>query len=305
MLKNWTVITESTKSVLAREHYLNNAKHKNHLNTEAILSIFGSENTSLNIIKNCNKYSLQQAYKRKGGRPPTPALEFVYSLPKGIRPTPEQWREMLNHIMCNLAKSIGVRPKELAPITRAVVHQQNQSSEIRGSGDHLHLLLGKFTNDLTYLRDLQRKSTTRLMKQAFNTAMLDVMNIDHLTYIPQKNYLGHAKKRSPQWKVKAARQHQKIEDKANETTQSLMKLIRQANKWLEAFNDSDTKQMNRQYNRMIKEIGLLDTSNPTLPEEELLTTLRNLIKHVDHKVDSRVSNKNKTELAKSLHRLIY
>ncbi|HHP0462542.1 TPA: hypothetical protein ACRZZI_005227 [Vibrio harveyi] len=296
MLKNWTVITESTKSVLAREKYLNDAKHKNHRNTEVILNIYGSEDTSLNMMRNCDKYTLNQANKRKGGRPPTPAVEMVFALPKGIRPNSKEWRKMLNIIMQTLALSFNVSGKDLAPITRAVVHQQTQSSATRGSGDHLHLIVGKFTNNLIYLRELQRKSTTRLIKQAFNTAMIEIMNVDHRSYSPQKNYIGVAKKRSPQWKVQAARRNQQIEDKTNETTQRLLKLMHQADKWLAAFRANDSTQMNRQYNRIMKECGLLDTSNVTMPEKELLERLRKLTT----KIDDKLCSSGKEPMAKRL-----
>ncbi|MEF1259384.1 hypothetical protein QTO16_10755 [Vibrio harveyi] len=285
--------------MLAREKYLNDAKHKNHRNTEAILNIFGSEETSLNMMRNCNKYTLQQARKRRGGRPPTPALEMVFALPKGIRPSEQEWRRIFNIIMRNLANSLDVTGKDLAMITRAVVHQQDQSEEMQSSGDHLHLLLGKFTNDLVYLRDLQRKSTTRLVKQAFNTAILEVMNIDHRSYSPKKSHLGQAKKRVPQWVVKAARRNQEIDAKANETTQRFMKLTRQATKWLEAFKSEDSRQMNRQYSRMKKELGLLDDLDVTMENKELSIMLKTLLEQVDCKI----SDDCESELKKSLRRL--
>lgn len=299
MLKNWTVITESAKCVLAREKYLNDVKHKKHRNTEAILNLFGSEETSLNIMRNCNKYTLQQASKRRGGRPPTPAIEMVFALPKGIRPSSHEWRRILNIIMRNLASSLEATGKDLAQITRAVVHQQAQSQEVRGSGDHLHLLLGKFTNDLVYLRDLQRKSTTRLVKQAFNTAILEVMNIDHRSYKPQKNYRGQAKRRAPQWVVKAARRNQEIDNKENETTQRLMKLMSQATKWLEAFKSEDSRQMNRQYNRMKKELNLIDILDASVEDKELSIMLKAMLEQVD----SKRSGDGESELKKSLRRL--
>ncbi|OEF47927.1 hypothetical protein A163_06560 [Vibrio tasmaniensis 1F-267] len=299
MLKNWTVITESIKSVLAREKYLSDAKHKNHRNTEAILNIFGSEETSLNMMKNCNKYTLYQASRRRGGRPPTPAIEMVFALPKGIRPSSREWRRILNIIMRNLTSSLDVTGQGLAQITRAVVHQQEQSEDVRGSGDHLHLLMGKFTNDLVYLRDLQRKSTTRLVKKAFNTAILEVMNIDHQSYKPQKNYRGQAKRRAPQWVVKAARRNQEIDNKENETTQRLIKLMSQATKWLEAFKSEDFRQMNRQYNRMKKELNVVDTLDASGEDKELSIMLKKLLDQVDNKR----SGNGESELKKSLRRL--
>ncbi|MEZ8297536.1 hypothetical protein AB6D11_27560, partial [Vibrio splendidus] len=69
MLKNWTVITEATRDIMAREYYLMNANHRNHKHTEQIISLFGSAKQSLNILRNCERYKLKQAAKRKGGRP--------------------------------------------------------------------------------------------------------------------------------------------------------------------------------------------------------------------------------------------
>ncbi|TOQ18677.1 hypothetical protein CGH00_23045, partial [Vibrio parahaemolyticus] len=231
MIKNWTVIAEPAKCVIARERYLNDKHHKNHTYTEQIKTIFGDENHSLNMIRNCEKYKLFLAQKRKGGRPPKPAIELVLALPKGIRPSHQQWRSMFNIVMLNLARSLNVEPKRLAPIVRAVLHQQNQDKELKGAGDHIHILLGKFTNDLVYLRDLQRKSTTRLIKQSFNVAMIKVMGISNQDYQPVKEYKGQAKKRAPSWTVKAAREKEKL----SEQNKRITRIIGQAKKWLEAY----------------------------------------------------------------------
>jgi hypothetical protein len=255
MLRNWTVITETTRDVMAREHYLLNTEHRNHRHTEQIINLFGSAKQSLNILRNCERYKLKQAAKRKGGRPPTQSVEFVCTLPKGIRPSETQWRQILNMIMKDLANHLNVSTKQLAPIVRAVVHRQNQDPNTRGSGDHIHIITGKFTDDLTYLAELQRKSTTRLFKSTFNTAVLEVAGVDHRTYKPQKQYTGKASKRVPTWQVKAARKH----DAMKSQEQQLKRMVAQANKWLKAFECNDYKQMKRQYNRLQNEIGPLET----------------------------------------------
>jgi len=265
MLRNWTVITETTRDVMAREHYLLNTEHRNHRHTEQIINLFGSAKQSLNILRNCERYKLKQALKRKGGRPPTHGVEFCFTLPKSIRPSPKQWRQILNLLMLDLAPHLNISANRLTTIVRAVVHQQDQNVELRGSGDHLHLLIGKFTDDLTYLSELQRKSTTRLLKTSFNNAVLKVINFDYRTYHPKKPYVGDAKKRVPAWKVKAARSQDEI--KAQE--KQLKRMINQAIKWLEAFECHDYKQMKRQYNRLKKESGTLEKvsdDNSTLYE---------------------------------------
>lgn len=256
MLKNWTVVTQATQNVMAREHYLTNMKHRNHKATEKILNIYGSEVQSLNMLRNCERYKLKQAAARKGGRPPKEAVEFCFTLPKSIRPSPEQWRQILNKLAKNLASHLNITTSQLATIVRAVLHQQCQNSETRGAGDHMHLIIGKFTDDLTYLAELQRKSTTRLLKTAFNNAVYEVTGIRHQSYNLQKNYSGTAKKKAPNWKVKAARKQEEI--KLQE--QHLKRMIGQAEKWLQAYELGDVKQMNRQYNRLIKEVDTVDAS---------------------------------------------
>ncbi|ENU5814312.1 hypothetical protein ACE34P_001868 [Vibrio fluvialis] len=297
MIKNWTVIAEPAKSVIARELYLNDKNHKNHSYTEQIKPIFGDENHSLNMIRNCEKYKLFLAQKRKGGRPPKPAIEFVISLPKGIRPSNEQWRSMFNIVMRNLARSLNVEPKNLAPITRAVLHQQNQDKELKGAGDHIHILLGKFTNELVYLRDLQRKSTTRLIKQSFNVAMLKVMGISNQDYQPVKGYHGRAKKRAPSWAVKAAREKEKL----SEQNKRLTRIIGQAKKWLEAYELQNVKQMNRQLNRINKELNELEGISCGEIDQVTIEMISTLFKNIDSKQKKsslRNNFKNKFALPK-------
>ncbi|MGL1339835.1 hypothetical protein ACSTJQ_25155, partial [Vibrio parahaemolyticus] len=97
-IKNWTVTAESTKSAAAREQYLNNINHKNHKNTERIFSVWGSVDTTANIIRNAEKRRLETSLKGKGGRPPSEAMEFVLTLPKGIRPDEKQWKKMCKKV---------------------------------------------------------------------------------------------------------------------------------------------------------------------------------------------------------------
>ncbi|EGQ7737610.1 hypothetical protein AW041_08820 [Vibrio parahaemolyticus] len=242
---------------MAREHYLINESHRNHKHTEKIISIFGSETQSLNILRNCERYKLKQASKRQGGRPPTEAVEFCLTLPKGVRLTQQQWRQILNKLMFTLAIHLDVPTSKLAPIVRAVLPQQNHDVAIKGTGDHMHVVIGKFTNDLIYLAELQRKSTTRLLKTAYNNAVYEVVGISHKSYRLQKGYDGIAKKRAPSWSVKAARKQEVIKQQGRQ----LKRIIAQANKWLSAFDTNDQKQMNRQYNRLCEELSNLESAN--------------------------------------------
>ncbi|NNN54569.1 hypothetical protein FKN11_24435 [Vibrio sp. 2-2(7)] len=267
-IKNWTITAEGTKSAAARERYLNDKTHKNHKHTEGYLDVHGGLGTTLNMIRNTERHKLETARNKKGGRPPLEATEFVLTFPKGIRPTKEQWKNMLAKVMLDIADNIGVNREELAPICRAVAHQQDQSPERKGSGDHLHVIVGRFTNDGKYLRALQSKSTLHRMKQSFNVAALEVMRVNHATYEPVKKYEGTAKKRAPQWKIKAARAYEEIEARAQNLERSedekrdllrvMNKLYLQSEKLVEAHEQGDKKQLNRQANRVSKSLEELE-----------------------------------------------
>ncbi|ODZ11032.1 hypothetical protein [Vibrio parahaemolyticus] len=271
-LKNWTITAQGTKSAAARERYLRDKKHPNHRNTTAYLNIHGTADTTLDIIRNCERHKLKTALKGKGGRPPVEAQEFVLTFPKDVqRATKEQWTQILNKVLDDLQYSVNTKREALEKICRAVVHQQDRDVN-GGSGDHMHMMIGKFTNNGKYLRELSSKSTLYKMKQSFNLAALEVLGVNHATYEPIKNYNGVAKKKAPQWKVKAARVYQNIDnvvvkkvERELENNKDLERIFdkfsNQAEKWIKAFAEEDSKQINRQLNRMfgtIEEVNQVD-----------------------------------------------
>lgn len=294
-IKNWTVTVESVKSTAARELYLNNTNHPNHSDTERIVNIWGNPQTTLNIQYQCEKRRLEQAMRRKGGRPPTPAMEYVFTLPKGIRPSEQQWQSMLKRIIKNLSRSIGVKPSEFNGIVRAVLHQQNQNVTRRqGSGDHLHVVIGKFTNTGHHLKELQRIGAIHTAKLSFNDAVRAELGISHHSYITQKNYLKLAKKRVPRWKVQAAREKETQEELITSVQHNLNKVLKQCEKWFKAFEVGDKKQMSRQHNRIAKSLSqlaqadvknekvfrLVDSMTSSIDEKSMLTKLPKFMRKV-------------------------
>lgn len=77
-------------------------------------------------------------------------------------------------------------------------------------------------------------------------------------YTAKQNTLKPAKKRAPQWKVKAVREREKQQQSLALVERNLNKIFKQCEKWLQAFESGDKKQMNRQYNRITKSLGLLE-----------------------------------------------
>nr|AKN36850.1 hypothetical protein [Vibrio tasmaniensis] len=274
---------ESARSSAAREIYLNDSKHANHKKTEAIISVIGSRKTSININANMEAYKLATALKRKGGRPPTPAMEFVFSLPKreDLRPTKEQWETMIVEVVKSMAVSMEINTEELTGIVRAVAHQQEQD-DTKGTGDHCHVVIGKFTNNGKYLRALQKKGVIHASKLAFNKAVRDVMGVDYTTYRAEQNY--NSKKRAPIWKVKAARAMEEVEA----ASKLLNQFHKQSEKWLQAFQGGDSKQLNRQFNRIQKSIDGIEGLELA---EEAESSFYDMVMKINEQSESKLKTK--------------
>lgn len=272
MIKNWTITTEAVKhgsdGIMARERYLLAENHPNHRTTEAIISLFGSAKTSQRIALTGEQFRLNQHLNRKGGRRLSSyAMEYCLTLPKGHRATPEQWKSMISDCCLAISKLLELKPEELKQFKsqiRAVLHQQKQSG-VKGTGDHVHLILGKVLNGKV-LRVLQQKKCTALLKQAFNAAVLKHTGLDHKQYKAHEINRG---KRLEAWKHR----EQKAADAEN--TQLLVaKLQIQADKWFHAKEENDYRQQNRQINRLIKTFEELSCTELPNHQREHVTKLR-------------------------------
>ncbi|MDF5377233.1 hypothetical protein P3682_25670, partial [Vibrio parahaemolyticus] len=191
MIKNWTVTTQPVRlasdGVMMRERYLLNKKHANHKHTEDLIYIFGCVETSNRIALAGEQFRLnQQLYNRRGGRPLSSyAMEYCLTRPKDYRPSKEQWQSIVKDCCLTLAKLCKLNKSEFAQYKqqiRAVLHQQTQDGT-KGSGDHVHLIIGKVVGNRV-LKELQQKKATKVIKQAFNQSVLKHVGIDHRTYEP-------------------------------------------------------------------------------------------------------------------------
>ncbi len=133
-MKGWTVRTEATKNrsegVADREIYLHDKDHPNHVKTEAIGRVWGNDKTMASIAHNGASAAAKLKAKGKGGRPAESyAMEFTLNLPKGYRPTGEQWKAIAKQMIIDVAAKLGIPPKTLSEQTYAVVHRQDQTPE--------------------------------------------------------------------------------------------------------------------------------------------------------------------------------
>lgn len=281
MIKNWIITTEAVKNssdgIMARERYLLSASHPNHKNTETIVSLIGSAKTSQRIALAGEQFRVKQHLNRQGGRPLSSyAMEYCLTLPKKHRPTEKEWKIILSDCCTALARLVELHPSEINQFKsqiRAVLHRQKQVGK-RGSGDHVHLIVGKVVNNRV-LKALQQKKGTKILKQAFNAAVLKHTGLNHLEYQPHELNRG---RRLETWKY----QHQKAEESLH-SEKLILKLQKQVDKWFEAEQQHDYKQQNRQLNRLIKTFEELSNQPLTSAQKENVERLKSICSRI-HKL---------------------
>ncbi|MBN3001840.1 hypothetical protein JW831_21775 [Vibrio alginolyticus] len=276
MLKNWTVTTQpvrlGTDGVLMRERYLLNKTHANHKHTDALISIFGCAETSNRIALAGEQFRLNQhLYNHKGGRPLSSyAMEYCLTLPKGYRPTSKQWQSIVKDCSLALAKLCKLNKTEFAQYRqqiRAVLHQQEQVG-VKGSGDHVHLIVGKVVGKRV-LRELQQKKATKVIKLAFNQSALKHVGIDYRSYEPIEKEKG---RRLSTWQY----QHQKATE-ALEIEKLIKKMQIQFDKWLRAKEERDERQVRRQKNRLLQSYSELKTKSLSAQQVDQIDKIKRLI----------------------------
>lgn len=276
MLKNWTVITQPVRfgsdGVMMRERYLLNLTHPNHKHTERIISIIGNAETSNRIALAGEGFRLnQKLYNRRGGRPLSSyAVEYCLTLPKGYRPTERQWRAIIKDCCFALAKLCQLEKSDFDQYkkqVRAVLHQQTQTKQ-NGSGDHVHLIVGKVVDNRA-LNELQQKRATKLIKQAFNHSVLKHVGVSHRSYKPVEVTKG---RRISSWQCN----HQKAVETL-EIEKQIEKMRTQFDKWLKAKEDNNKRQERRQINRLLKTHDSLSNCTLSKQQKDQIAAIKNKV----------------------------
>ncbi|MHA2861096.1 hypothetical protein [Vibrio harveyi] len=277
MIKNWTVTTQPVRlgadGIMMRERYLLNPKHANHKHSEALISIFGCAETSNRIALSGEQFRLnQQLYNRRGGRPLSSyAMEYCLTLPKGYRPTKEQWQSIVKDCCLALAKLCKLNKLEFSQYRqqiRAVLHQQSHDGT-KGSGDHVHLIIGKVVGGRV-LKELQQKKSTKLIKQAFNKTVLEHVGIDYRSYEPIEREKG---RRLSTWQY----QHQKATE-ALEIEKLIKQMQTQFDRWLRAKEKLNERQAQRQQNRLSKSYEKLKRYSISTSQMERINIIKSQLK---------------------------
>ncbi|HCG8465095.1 TPA: hypothetical protein NJ562_003093 [Vibrio parahaemolyticus] len=276
MIKNFTLISQPVKlqsdGVMMRERYLLSEQHANHKHSDALISLVGCAETSHRIALAGEKFRLEQQLKRKGGRPLSSyAMEYCLTLPRGYRPSIEQWQSITSDCCIKLAKYCKLTKAEFAQYRqqiRAVLHQQNQEGQ-KGTGDHVHLIIGKVVRGRV-LKELQKKGATKLLKQTFNHAVLQHVGIDYRSYEPIEKEKG---RRLSTWQYQYEKANQALE-----IEKLIKKMQSQFDKWLNAKEELNERQIRRQQNRLLKSYEQLKQHSLSASQLERINAVKNQIK---------------------------
>ncbi|HAT8491259.1 TPA: hypothetical protein RQK84_002199 [Vibrio vulnificus] len=276
MIKNFTLISQPVKlqsdGVMMRERYLLSEQHANHKHSDALISLIGCAKTSHRIALAGENFRLEQQLKRKGGRPLSSyAMEYCLTLPRGYRPSIEQWQSIASDCCIKLAKYCKLTKAEFAQYRqqiRAVLHQQNQEGQ-KGTGDHVHLIIGKVVRGRV-LKELQKKGATKLLKQTFNHAVLQHVGIDYRSYEPIEKEKG---RRLSTWQYQYEKANQALE-----IEKLIKKMQSQFDKWLKAKEEHNNRQQHRQKNRLLKTYEELKLRKLSPLQQENLEKIKQKIK---------------------------
>ncbi|EJB5269846.1 hypothetical protein ACSYON_002083 [Vibrio vulnificus] len=276
MIKNFTLISQPVKlqsdGVMMRERYLLSEQHANHKHSDALISLIGCAKTSHRIALAGENFRLEQQLKRKGGRPLSSyAMEYCLTLPRGYRPSIEQWQSIASDCCIKLAKYCKLTKAEFAQYRqqiRAVLHQQNQEGQ-KGTGDHVHLIIGKVVRGRV-LKELQKKGATKLLKQTFNHAVLQHVGIDYRSYEPIEKEKG---RRLSTWQYQYEKANQALE-----IEKLIKKMQSQFDKWLKAKEEHNNRQQHRQKNRLLKTYEELKLRKLSPLQQEKLEKIKQKIK---------------------------
>jgi len=201
MIKNWTVITERIKNrsdgFIVYLNYLKSAEHDNHTKTKIVNFKDAEKDFLYFTMKNCSKKD--ELNRKKGGRKvESYAQSFVFSLPPEIQPTNQEWSKIYHYVKENLREFLGC--------SNECFYGNFHIQETNNS--HMNLLISRCDTGGTLIEKLDKSATVYASKNAFNSAVKKVMNVEPKDYVT-KTAEEPQKKRLKPWQMKTTRRRKK------------------------------------------------------------------------------------------------
>ncbi len=161
-------------------NYLKDASRAAHKNTE-IHIIF---NNAKNILNAINERKMERRSKNiRGGGVVNYATSFVMSLPSPIQPSVEQWTQISERLINDIAKTTNIDASVIKKHTHIVLHAEDVTG---GKNSHIHVLVSNVI-DCKVVKKISQRATTAAIKIGFNESVKQFLGIDHNEYVPKKS----------------------------------------------------------------------------------------------------------------------
>ncbi|MBM5023135.1 hypothetical protein HYO13_21175 [Vibrio parahaemolyticus] len=296
-IKNWFVrseaITNKALGSIRYARYLTDEKHPNHKGKTSILNIHSKPvDIALKAIKEAYNADLNNAKKKKGGRPTSSYLQsYVFSLPVDVVLSNDQWKEVSKALLKDLAERLNISTKQLLKYSSLVLHQQ--------SNTHLNLIVCRTMDGQSFQQALTRPSTTNLLKTSFNRELIRC-GYDFQDYNPKSK----RSKRLKRWEEITDRE--KIIDDKYQSLKTVQLVIRKLNNQLKklvvAYRSEDQKNIKRQQNRLNRTIEQLEHDELiALQKNSSLEEIRQKLSQLGDETGKEIiTNHNKLKLRRNL-----
>ncbi|EGR0502826.1 hypothetical protein ACOB62_003417 [Vibrio cholerae] len=295
-IKNWFVrseaITDKALGSIRYARYLTDEKHPNHKGKTSILNIHSKPvDIALKAIKEAYNADLNNAKKKKGGRPTSSYLQsYVFSLPVDVVLSNDQWKEVSKALLKDLAERLNISTKQLLKYSSLVLHQQ--------SNTHLNLIVCRTMDGQSFQQALTRPSTTNLLKTSFNRELIKC-GYDYQDYKPK----AKRSKRLKRWEELTEKE--KLIDDKHQSLKTVHSVIRKLNNQLKklvlAYRTEDQKNIKRQQTRLNRTIEQLEPEELTaLQKNSSLEQVRNQLTQLENETGKDIiTDKNKSKLRRA------
>lgn len=273
-MKNFTVVAASVKNrdsgLASFASYLHMLEHPHHeQKTSKIYPIFGNQNTFKNILLDTFEYEKNEGERRaeKGIRGryklDSFAHSFMLSVPKKndlnkhIRPTPDQWKSILNDVISSIYKTIkdkdnnrkkiekddfgnvvniiklppkySFNSKDFSRLVFANIHEQVDGN------DHANIVISKLIGD-DIVKELTQKAVLQSIKNTFTASLAKHCDLSIDNYKPVRT--GRPAKRVSVGQAHSFALKEHLEKLSVESNKGLERAIRNL---VRALNKSDEK----------------------------------------------------------------
>lgn len=160
-------------------YYLRNNNSPSHALTKISVLLDNEKNIfNANIERDRFRYE----NKLKGAKHNNFASSFVLTIPRSLKnqPTKSDFIEISKRVIKDVSSATGLSVKVLKQHIHIVLHDE---SSIQGKASHIHVLVSNVI-DAKVVKSISQYKTTYAIKKGLNESVKELLNEDHMDYVP-------------------------------------------------------------------------------------------------------------------------